>query len=335
MSLSQRQTFIASHAPEDGPDRRRQSISSSPGLDEDEADEVPYNQVNPNEEMTPQSPKRPSPGGSFPSATRLDDAAMYNRHSPAISEITNELHPPRILRDEEVAPIFGPNYDFDRPITGGTEMSTSSIGDDRYFSNSTARVSIGATIVGSALSARRDEDDETSKEVEHANVSSKSVGPHETAGYYTGTTPMSLRTDFIPPVPAQPETTGESISYPTSSKYNFIGTDNNLGSAAVATTVGDTGGTPPTPLSHFWENSELPISDSVTGGDVERKSPAEKDALPTELTGSTQTSTLAAPASTVRRIRSKREIVEEAIAESIGNHPERGVTPGGWPETPA
>ena len=77
MSLSQRETFIASHATEDVLDRQRHSGSSSPGLDEDEADEVPYSRINSIEETTPRSPIRPPPGGSFPSETHLDAAAMY------------------------------------------------------------------------------------------------------------------------------------------------------------------------------------------------------------------------------------------------------------------
>src|SRR5947207_10561688 len=84
MSLSQRQTFIASHAPEDVLDRQRLSGSPSPGLDEDEADEVPYSQVNSIEETTRQSPLPPPPGGSFPSETKLNALDMYvgrRRHS--------------------------------------------------------------------------------------------------------------------------------------------------------------------------------------------------------------------------------------------------------------
>ena len=61
MSLSQRQTFIASHAPEDTGDHQRQSGSSSPGLDEDEADEVPYSQSHSIEEPSQRSPQRPAP----------------------------------------------------------------------------------------------------------------------------------------------------------------------------------------------------------------------------------------------------------------------------------
>lgn len=297
---------------------------------------MPYSRANPNEEMTPQSPKRPSPGGSFPSSTKLDDAAMYKRHSVAASDITGELHPPRILRDEDVAAIFGSNYDFDRPITGGTEMSTSSMGDDRHFSESTVRVGTSAAIPRSALATGEHADDNTTKEDVYARVSSKFAGPHETTGYYTGTTSMSSRRDLIPPERAQPETTGETFNDPTSPKFNFTeGMNNKLGSATVATTVGDTGRTPLTPLSHFWENPEPPLSVPATGGGIERKPPTERDAVPIEAYRSGKVSTLAASTDAVRRIRSKREIVEEAISGSIGNHPERGVTPGAWPVTPA
>src|SRR5271170_5217082 len=146
MSLSQRQTFIASHAPED---LHRQSGSTSPGLDEDEADEVPYSQINSIEETTPQSPLRPPPGGSFPSETRLDDAAMYGRHSRAASDVTSELHPARMSREEDVGAVFG-THELDRPHTGGTEGS---IGDDGDFSAAAMGVGIGAAVAGGAMAA--------------------------------------------------------------------------------------------------------------------------------------------------------------------------------------
>jgi hypothetical protein len=101
---------------------------------------------------------------------------------------------------------------------------------------------------------------------------------------------------------------------------------------------------------------DLPTSDvdhepaysaSATGDGIETRPPVESDILPAEINGIRQATqiggynsaatddTLAPPSSTIRRSKSKKEIVEETIAESIGNHPERGQIPGFWPETPA
>src|SRR5271170_2776775 len=195
MSLSQRQTFIASHAPEDVLDRQRQSGSASPGLDEDEADEVPYSQINSIEEATPQSPQRPPPGGSFPSETKLDDVAMYGRHSPVGSDVTSELQPARISRDEDVAAVFGA-HDLERPMTGGTGVSQGSIGDDKDFSTgAAAAMGVGAgvgaaALAGGAVAARkhRGDEEDTDQELEHGDMSNTVAGPHEAAGYYAGTT---------------------------------------------------------------------------------------------------------------------------------------------------
>ena len=132
MSTSQRQNFIARHAL-DLLDRQRRSGASSPGLDEDEADEVPYSQTNSSEEATPQSPIRPPPGGSFPSGTRLDDVSLYNRHSRAESDVTSEFQPLRSSRGEDIGEAFRLN-DLDRPFTRGTEKSVGSIHDDQEFS---------------------------------------------------------------------------------------------------------------------------------------------------------------------------------------------------------
>jgi len=333
MSLSQRQTFIASHAPEDALDRQRQSGSSSPGLDEDEADEVPYSQINSIEEATPQSPLRPPPGGSFPSETKLDDVAMYGRHSPVGSDVTSELQPARISRDEDVAAVFGA-HELERPMTGGTGVSQGSIGDDKDFSaGAAAAVGVGAgvgavALAGGAVAARkhRGDEEDTDQELEHGDMSNTVAGPHEAAGYYAGTTK----------------------EYSDPKESNWIGSQQTekgaggaVGEAALGGFLGGMGGA--AVVSAYQKDADdkkdveqLDPTNS-TGDGIETKPPVDKDVVPAALNGPTTTAfTLGTPpTNTIRRSKSKKEIVEETIAQSPGNQPYRGVTPGGWPETPA
>ena len=334
MSLSQRQTFIASHALEDVLDRQRQSGSSSPGLDEDEADEVPYSQTNSIEETTTQSPLRPTPGGSFPSETKLDDVAVYGRHSRAASDATSELQPARISREEYVVAIFD-SHELDRPVTGGTQMSVESIGDDRDFSAAAMGVGVGAAVGaavgdGGAIAAGRHKDGDLHDDADEGDVSSQVAGPHEAAGYYADTAPMNQSGDTA-------ESTGKSWRNSLPS-HSWGGSDNHTGEAAMGGMIGGIGGAElAASLLHSKDvdTEHLVPSANETGGGIEMKPPVERDVLPAELNKSTATTALAAPINTMRRSKSKREIVEETIAESMGNHPERGVTPGAWPETPA
>jgi hypothetical protein len=336
MSLSQRQTFIASHAPEDVLDRQRQSGSSSPGLDEDEADEVPYSQINSIEEATPQSPLRPPPGGSFPSETKLDDVAMYGRHSPVGSDVTSELQPARISRDEDVAAVFGA-HDLERPMTGGTGVSQGSIGDDKDFSTgAAAAIGVGAgvgaaALAGGAVAARkhRGDEEDTDQELEHGDMSNTVAGPHEAAGYYAGTTK-----EYSDPKDA-------GISNWIGSQQTDKGTGGAVGEAALGGFLGGMGGA--AVVSAYQKDTDdkkdveqLDPTNS-TGTGIETKPPVDKDVVPAALNGTpTTASTLGTPpTNTIRRSKSKKEIVEETIAQSPGNHPERGVTPGTWPETPA
>jgi hypothetical protein len=328
MSVTQRQTFIASHAVEDVLDRHRQSGSSSPGLDEDEADEVPYSQINSIEEPTPQSPLRPTPGGSFPSQTKLDDIAMYRRHSRAESEVTDELQPARILREEDAAAAFD-SREVDRPTTGRTHISTGSIGDDRNFSAAGIGAGVGAAVAGRNIVASRHKDRGIHEEAgDYSNVPPQVAGPHEAEGYYAGTAPTnqsdaahSTNKSWDNSLPSQP----------------WGGKDSRTGEAAMGGVVGGLRGTAlsTTVLHSEGENPEHPTSSAYEAYEgIETKAPMQKDVLPVELNGSTKTSAFGAPIHTIHRSKSKKEIVEETIAESMGNHPERGVTPGGWPETP-
>ena len=347
MSLSQRQTFIASHAPEDVLDRQRQSGSSSPGLDEDEADEVPYSQINSIEEATPQSPQRPPPGGSFPSETKLDDVAMYGRHSPVGSDVTSELQPARISRDEDVAAVFGA-HDLERPMTGGTGVSQGSIGDDKDFSTGAAAAAVGvgagvgaAALAGGAVAARkhRGDEEDTDQELEHGDMSNTVAGPHEAAEYYAGTTAINHNV-------GAPQGYTESKSHGISNWVDSQQTEKGaggggVGDAALGGFLGGMGGAAVVAAAQTDTEDKKDIDPAnATGTGIETKPPVDKDVVPAALNGSTTTTatstTLATPpTNTIRRSKSKREIVEETIAESPGNHPERGVTPGTWPETPA
>ena len=344
MSLSQRQTFIASHAPEDVLDRQRQSGSSSPGLDEDEADEVPYSQINSIEEATPQSPQRPPPGGSFPSETKLDDAAMYGRHSPVGSDVTSELQPARISRDEDVAAVFRA-HDLERPMTRDTGVSQGSIGDDKDFSTgAAAAVGVGtgvgaAALAGGAVAARkhRGDEEDTDQELEHGDMSSTVTGPHEAAGYYAGTTTMN---HTVGTTQGYPESKSHGISNWVDSQQTEKGAGGGtVGEAVLGGFLGGMGGAALVSASQKDTDDKKDVDPTnATGSGIETKPPVDKDVVPAALNGSTPTttSTLATPpTNTIRRSKSKKEIVEETIAQSPGNHPERGVTPGTWPETPA
>jgi hypothetical protein len=421
MSLSQRQTFIASHAPEDTGDHHRQSGSSSPGLDEDEADEVPYSQSHSIEEPSQQSPQRPAPGGSFPSETRLEDAAMYDsgRHSRAASDVTSEIHPTRISRDEDVAAVFGSNHDLERPFTSTTDGS---IGDDRDFSTAAMGAGVGAAATGGLIYANEHRD----RQIDYngPDIASKQTAtPHEAAQYYAGTAPLTTQgNDFstsqrqVEPLPAaafyttsgdssphiddlsakrrQAEQSAEHYASTTESQrqaertaeqYNnpslppqFSPVPHTPDSRLQDFALGGLGGgagvgalaysqrpTEPNPESETARKqatktgasstSEIKnpnLSAAQAGTGIETKQPIELDSIPAELSSTRYTQTqigsrsapstssgngesLAPPTNTLRRSKSKKEIVEETIAESIGNHPERGMIPGFWPETPA
>ena len=318
MSVSQRQTFIASHATEE-----RQSGSSSPGLDEDEADEVPYSQINSIEDHSPVSPQRPPPGGSFPSETQLNDAAMYGQHSRAPSDVTSDLQPPRISRDEDVAAVFAAS-DLERPAT-----QDGSIGDEQEFTVAPGLgVAAGYTAAGYVGAKVLDHE----KELHNGGVTHEVASPHDAAQVYAGTVPLTDHVDHnIPdghPTPFHTNESGGStapqphISGPTSpdqAGIAFAGLAGGVAGAAVGSAI---------------SSGHQPSSDQVAPLAIETRPPKDKDVLPAELNGPTST-TLAPPTNTIRRSKSKKEIVEEVIADSAGNHPERGVMPGFWPATPA
>ena len=326
MSLSQRQTFIASHAPEDVLDRQRLSGSSSPGLDEDEADEVPYSQINSIEEITPQSPVRPAPGGSFPSETKLNALAMYGgsgRHSWAESDVTNELQSGRISREDDVSPVLG-SHELDRPYTGGTQES---IGDDRDFS--TAAI-IGAGGAVAATMATRHKGDDVHQYLVQGDVLS-SAGPQAAAAYYSS--PVINQTEQ-----SQPESTDKRFNRSQPSHSVTVNTgDSRSGDATIGGVFGGVGGREIASRLHSQDHESETGCANITGEGIETKPPVDQDVLPAELNRSTTASTLSGPPliHSIRRSKSKKEIVEETISEAMGNHPERGVTPGAWPETPA
>jgi hypothetical protein len=89
------------------------------------------------------------------------------------------------------------------------------------------------------------------------------------------------------------------------------------------------------PKSDEQKTNTTDMADQVPHG-IETKSPVDKDFVPAELNGlrSALSATLTPPPSTMRRSKSKKEIVEDAIISSPGNNPDRRITPGAWPETP-
>jgi hypothetical protein len=384
MSTAQRQTFIASHATEDL-DKQRQSGSSSPGLDEDEADAVPYSQVNSLDENSPRSPERPLPGGSFPSETKLDNVAMYSGHSPTTSDVTNE-HAPRLSREEDVAAVFG-THDLERP---DTHQSAGSIGDDRAFSTAAVGAVVGATAVGGAMAARG------RKDTDLEDADGKAADPHEAVGYYgestalgataLGATSMDHQVDHDKELDQkkdaiyasndddQPETnyagdgahegeinsisdvgysgkttsisdvgyqgesnytnkqSGPGFSLPSNYAANGTSGSAGLSDAALGAVAGGAGVAGISAL--YSHHSQLePNQSSQPPTSIETQPPVDKDVVPAALNGSTSPGL--SPPNTIRRSKSKKEIVEETLADSIGNHPERGILPGFWPDTPA
>jgi len=226
MTLSQRQTFIASHAPDDTYTDR--NGSSSPGLDQDEADEVPYSQTHSIEEQPLSSPARPPPGGSFPSETNLQAEEMYGR-SRTESDAT---HPdPHRLSLEE--PAF-------RPVTSDTHDS---IGEDAHLM---------ATALATAVLAAKTQSEIQSQDPLNNTNTKADQSPHSST--------MDLPTQ---------DTSSDIVS-------------GNLAYSAPNTTA---------PLAIV-------------------------------------------PKSGLQRSKSRREIVEEVIAQAAGNHPERNTLPGVWPGTP-
>jgi hypothetical protein len=360
MSLSQRQTFIASHAPEDVNERNRQSGSSSPGLDEDEADEVPYSHTQSIEELTPATPTRPVPGGSFPSETQLDAEEMYAGNSPTASDVTHDNPPARISTDEDVAEVFGERpmsatqKSYERLTRGGRTKSFESMGDDKAFT--ATAIGAGAGAAAATAYAEHERAGDMGQQ-----TASKDLSPHEAAGYYAGNIPSSdvnrnatstgrPQLSSISPSGSQSSTVvdpghqSRNISKDVTSEAVAAGailsTAPTLGSVQPAEdhTVPTLGSVQR--VEDFYHEPQ-PRSEEVTGHGIETQPPKEYDTLPAEFQNPT---TIASPyaslmqpptTSVIKRSKSRKEIVEEKIADSMGNHPERGMLPGFYPATPA
>lgn len=89
----ERNAFVRRHARSVSQGSAR-SVSSDGGLEEDEADEVPYsaNQSSvANEAVREEPPQRPSPGGRFPSDIQLERNLQARSPSSGSSEIGNDL----------------------------------------------------------------------------------------------------------------------------------------------------------------------------------------------------------------------------------------------------
>ena len=91
-SGEERNAFVRRHTRSVSQGSRR-SVSSDGGLDEDEADEVPYsaNQSMTNEAVREEPPQRPSPGGRFPSDIQVNHLQAPLSPSSGSSEIDHDL----------------------------------------------------------------------------------------------------------------------------------------------------------------------------------------------------------------------------------------------------
>jgi hypothetical protein len=332
MSSSQRETFIASHTPEEMLDRQRQSGSSSPGLDEDEADEVPYSQINSIEEATPLSPQRPPPGGSFPSETQLDDVAMYDQHSRAGSDITtSEVNAARLSHED---------HDLAR---GETQVSGGSIGDDAAFTAAAVGTGIAAGVVGGAVLAHHKNDDEieAADGVEEGKpmMADETAGPHDAATYYAGTATAADEIHEHAPVNGVDESHHITHDFTSTDHVGHPGAAIALGGLAGGATAAVVGSAIAHDHDHDAKPSEETTETTTTTADdvphgIETKPPVDRDVLPAQLNGVTSSSEKLTPPPTIRRSKSKKEIIEDAISSSPGNNPDWRITPGSWPETP-
>ena len=91
-SGEERNAFVRRHTRSVSQGSHR-SVSSDGGLDEDEADEVPYsaNQSMANEAVREEPPQRPSPGGRFPSDIQVNHLQAPPSPSSGSSEIDHDL----------------------------------------------------------------------------------------------------------------------------------------------------------------------------------------------------------------------------------------------------
>lgn len=91
-SGEERNAFVRRHTRSVSQGSHR-SVSSDGGLDEDEADEVPYsaNQSMTNEAVREEPPQRPSPGGRFPSDIQVNHLQAPLSPSSGSSEIDHDL----------------------------------------------------------------------------------------------------------------------------------------------------------------------------------------------------------------------------------------------------
>ena len=91
-SGEERNAFVRRHTRSVSQGSHR-SVSSDGGLDEDEADEVPYsaNQSMTNEAVREEPPQRPSPGGRFPSDIQVNYLQAPLSPSSGSSEIDHDL----------------------------------------------------------------------------------------------------------------------------------------------------------------------------------------------------------------------------------------------------
>jgi hypothetical protein len=287
---------------------------------------------------------------------------MYGGHSRTASDVASEP-PPRLSREDDVAAVFG-EHDLERPNTQETLQSEGSIGDDREFA--AVAGAAGAAVVGGAVISRGRQG--KGKEVEETD--DKVADPHEAAKIYAGAvvpnqqghnqesnyTRSKLQGDSNY-ADSHPDTNPESnynnqrgntydkqVSSPSAypaMPSNYVDNNKPGGFLSTAALGGVAGGVGAAALysSHSKDESNPSKDESNSSYDpptaIETRPPIDKNVLPAALNGATPSPTLSPPTNTIRRSKSKKEIVEETIADSIGNNPERGILPGFWPETPA
>ena len=167
------------------------SISSDGGMDEDEADEVPYSATASQAEIPPQAeklPQRPNPGGRFPSAlqTNRDSQVPVSSSSPSSSTGDREIIAAASVLPGSSIPLGNPvpSGDIETNIVRGELEggSTALLATDPY-SPKASKQGLKGVPLHEKLSSAAAADAEGSVASEHAQGIDSSTTPDSAAGH--------------------------------------------------------------------------------------------------------------------------------------------------------
>lgn len=198
--------------------------------------------------------------------------------------------------------------------------------DDRNFSAAPVGTGLGAALAGGTILATNELKKETNIDKQRVNQATTVAEPHEATGFYVDTMPDQSDA-ALSQGDSQPTTKSIGPSKDTFSTEPNV----SSGKETQFSDIAAVGEVSVDPLGYL--DSEQP---PATSQGLEPNLPVDNDIPLTELNGyqNLSSASLQIPQKTLQRSKSKKEIVEEAIADSIGNNPQRGLVPGFWPETP-